>query len=97
MGTNQYTYAVGATQIIIGPSATITVAASEKQSKWLFKKFSGGSLAVVNGASQVASSGYMLGNSEAISFEGPAKFYLAASGATVTVHFMQSFTAGSSI
>lgn len=89
-----FTYCVGATQITIGLSATVEIKPEAGQSKWLYKKASGGSLAVVQGPSSVCSQGYLLGNNEAITYEGPATFYLAAAGATVVVHAMISYTEG---
>jgi len=94
MSSDFYTYSMGATQVIIGPSLTAEIKAPSHFHRWLFKKFAGGSLAIVSGISNVASQGYMMGDNEVISVYGPAKFYLAASGATVTVHIAHGHTAG---
>lgn len=93
--SRDFTYGVGATQIVVGLSATVEVKSSAGQSKWLFKRHMGGSLAIVAGPSFTSSQGYLMGPTEAITFEGPATFYLAAAGATVTVHALISLTEGS--
>lgn len=48
------------------------------------------------GASLVAlqGTGYLLGTSEVVSISGPARFYLMATGATVTCYLLKGLTAG---
>lgn len=94
-GSNFNVSTMGVTQISVGLSATIQVKAGARQNQWLFKKFSGGSLAVVSGASAISSSGYMMGDTEVMEIDGAATFYLAAAGSAVVVHMLIGQTAGS--
>lgn len=93
---------IGATKVIVGLSQIIRVTAGNYQCAETFKYFSGGSLEfvepVLSGASTAAASGwgtgYLLGTNEAINIEGPAAFYLAATGATVTAMLLSGRTQG---
>lgn len=48
------------------------------------------------GASLVAlqGTGYLFGSSEVVSVDGPARYYLMATGATVTCYLLKGLTAG---
>lgn len=96
MNPSLQTHSIGATLLVVGLSANLQVTPSAYQNKWVLRKFSGGSLAIVPGQSNIASEGYLMGDTEAVSIEGPASFYLAAVGATCTVQAMLGYTAGRS-
>lgn len=83
--SSQRTNSMGATILAIGLSATAEVTAPAGVNGYLFKKQGGGTLAVVNGASSITTQGYLVGDTEVVSVSGPAKFYLASAGTTVTV------------
>lgn len=87
----------GVTQIHVGLSQTVTVSPVPYQNGGFFKINAGaGTLAIVNGASAIFSAGYLVGATEVIPYQGPAKFFLAAAGATVTVGLVISYSAGMS-
>lgn len=95
MSSDLPSYGIGATQIPVGLSATVTVLPSAHQNGGFFKILSGGgTLAIVSGISAVASSGYFVGAGEAISISGPAIFYLAATGATMVVGWCPTLSQG---
>lgn len=85
---NARVYNFGATVISVGLSATVLVdmSAVAKALGGFFKIQGGaGTLAIVQGASNITTAGYLVGAAEVIELQGPAKFYLAAAGATMTV------------
>ncbi len=83
---NLRTHSLTVAQIEIGLSASVNVTGAAYQNGYIFKKFSGGTLAIVSGESAIASSGYIIGDNESINLDGPANFWLAAAGATCVVH-----------
>jgi hypothetical protein len=87
---SQRTHIVGVTQLHVGLSATIEVIAPARVNGYQFKYGSGGSLAIVEGASSISSAGYLMSTTEIQVIDGPAKFYLAAAGATCVVHMLFS-------
>lgn len=99
MSSDLPTYALGATLISVGLSATVRVVPPAGCNGGFFKIAvssvgNSGLLAIVQGISSIASQGYVLGDGEAISMSGPAIFYLAASGATTTVALCQTYSQG---
>lgn len=95
MSSDLPTYGMGSTQLSIGLSATVRVVPQAGQNGGFFKILSGGgTLAIVNGISSIASGGYIIASGEAISFSGPGVFYLAAAGATMTVGLCTNFSQG---
>lgn len=92
------TYQLGATQIIVGTGISLIVQVNPDRCRngGFFKRAigSGGTLAIVNGMGSTAANGYILGETEVVSFQGPALFFLAAMGATVTVAFVPSYNMG---
>ncbi len=88
------TYGMGGTQIPVGLSATVRVVPPLFCNGGFFKLVGGGTLAIVSGISALPAAGYLMGSGEAISMSGPASFYLAASGATATVHCVFTFSQG---
>lgn len=97
MSSDQPTYAMGATQLAIGITYTtgaIRITPPQYCNGWILKSLSGGSLAIVQGISNIASQGYLLGSGEAISAGGPAVFYLAAQGATAVAGCIFTYSQG---
>lgn len=98
-------YAMGSTRINIGLSQVIRVVPSAFQYAEQFRIVAGGSLEVVqpqfSGSSSAAGNawgtGYLVGASEIIQVRGPAAFYLAATGSTVTIHLLMGYTSGSTL
>ncbi len=101
------TFGLGGTKLIVGPGATLAlyVKAPPFASGQVLKYFTGGSLEIVNApeggtltAAQLATvglgAGYLMGNNEAFSIEGPARYYLMATGATVTAYLAFSLSSG---
>ena len=85
-GGNDRCYGFGATQISVGISATAKIIPPPGALGGFFHiQGAGGSCAIVNGASQVASTGYLMSTTEVVQMEGPATFYIAASGVTTVI------------
>lgn len=94
---NARVYNLGVTKVAVGLSATVLVdvSAMPKALGGFIKIFSGaGTLAVVQGASTIFSDGYLVGSAEVVELQGPAKFYLAAAGATMTVGLVVRYGQG---
>ncbi len=93
---------IGATRIPVGLSQVIRIKASEFQYSSTIKLFSGSSLELVapqlSGTSTAAGNawgfGYLIGNSETLSWDGSPAIYLAATGATAVVHMTIGYTFG---
>jgi hypothetical protein len=93
---------LGGTQIAVGLSQVIRIQSSAFQHSNTLKIFSGGSLEIVapqlSGTSTAAGNawgkGYMLGSAEAVTWDGAAAFYLAATGSTVVAHMLVGYTQG---
>lgn len=85
---NSRVYNLGATQAVVGLSATVVVELQKVPyaiGGWL-KIYSGaGTLSIVSGPSNIVSQGVLIGATDTFEIEGPAKFYLAAAAATMTV------------
>lgn len=95
MSSDLPTYAVGATLLTVGLSQTVRVIPPAGSNGAFFKIASGGgSLALVQGISSIVTQGYVIAGGEAISMSGPAVFFLAASGATMTVALCQTYSQG---
>jgi hypothetical protein len=99
------TMSMGATRIPVGLSAIIKVAPVSTQANAIMKIFSGGGTleivqvpAALTGSSAVGwGIGYPVGANEIITLGGPAHFYLAATGATMTIALGYAFSAGATI
>ncbi len=101
---NQNEVAVyGATRFAIGTSTIVRVVAGDHVVSGNLRILAaGGTLEIVepalSGSSTAAASGwgtgYAVGASEIISFYGPASFYFATTGATMTIGMMLGRTAG---
>ena len=94
MGTDLRDHLLSGEQIIVGLSATVQVVAGRGQQSGSIEKAAGqtGSLFLVNGISAVAGAEIKAGR--ALNFSGPAQFFLSAQGATVTVNYFRSYSAG---
>ncbi len=94
MSTDFRTFVMGATLLNVGLSATVRVVPPAGSNGGFFKISSGGTLAIVQGISSISTAGYFVAAGEAISWTGPAVFFLAAAGATVSVALCQTYSQG---
>jgi len=95
--SSQYTnsYVLGATIGVVGLSSILQVNPPLGANGGFFKILSGGSLAIAPGLSSPGFWGatlYPVGANEIISFNGPARFFLAASSATTIVSIAYSYS-----
>lgn len=91
------TYKLGATVISFGTSTAIQIFPSAGVNGWSFKKQAGATLAIVSGTGFSAAQGYIMADTEVMNISGPATFFLAAGGATVTVAFVMKYSSGTSL
>lgn len=92
------TYQVGTTLVVVGLSATVQYVPSKNVNGMVVKiAAGGGTLCLVQGLSSISSAGYPIGSTEAFSVAGPATFFLAAAGATMTAAVAVSYSAGYSL
>ena len=97
MSANERVYGLGVSHIVVGLSATVeTKPGPGVLSGFLSIHAGGGTLAIVNGASNISTEGYLVKANERVQLQGPAKFYLAAAGATMTASFVRRFSQGAS-
>lgn len=99
-------FALGTTQIIVPPGATqaVLLTGIAAQNSMLLKYGSGGTLYILGVSEGVtltaaelvtnASSHYLVGASETLSIDGPARFYLLSLSATTTVYSIRGKTQG---
>lgn len=97
MSANEKTYQLGATIISFGTSTAIQIYPGRGLNAWSFKKLSGATLAIVQGTGFSAAQGYIMGDTEVFNVSGPATFFLAAGGATVTVGLVMGYSNGYSL
>lgn len=105
MATQSDVYSAGSTRISVGLSAIIKVTPLQYQQLSQLKIFSGGgTLEVVPTPIALSGSsaagwglGYPVGASEVVTMNGPAVFYLAATGATMVAALLVGLTAGATI
>ncbi len=98
--SSQYTntYALGSTNMVVGLSSIAQFVPPNYCNGVFFKKLSGGTLALASGLSQVfGASMYIMGETEIVNLTGPARFFLAAAGATTVVGVGLSFSDGVSL
>lgn len=96
---------IGATQFAVGLSQVIRVSPSAFQYAGTLQWLSGGTLELVppqfSGISSQAGNawgkGKQISTTESYAISGPATFYLAATGATVTAMMTLGYTSGASI
>jgi hypothetical protein len=99
MSTSSYdsVFALGATRVIVPVGATLAVLMTPVagQNSILLKYFSGGTCEIIGctlgqtlsaaDLSSASGSGYLLGSSEILQIDGPARYYLSSTGATTTL------------
>jgi hypothetical protein len=98
-------HVLGATRIPVGLSAIVRVLPSAYQYAECYKILSGaGTLEIVSPPPALSGSsaagwgqGYPIGASEVQNIGGPAAFYLAATGATMTIAMIIGRTAGATV
>lgn len=102
--SQQFTYGFGVTQIAVGTggAANVRISPPNYVNGMLLKYLSGGSLCIVsNGISGSPGAsgalGYILGTTEVVSTEGPASFFLAASGTTAIAQIAWKLSGGNSM
>lgn len=95
-GGNYKADLIGVTQLAVGLSATLEVNMPAYTWDAKFRVLSGGTLALVNGASAISTSGYAILSGAEFETYGASKFYLAAAGATAVVQVVFFKSPGSS-
>jgi hypothetical protein len=95
--SNQFSYLYGQTNITIGTGLTVQVFPPRTCNAVVFGWQSGGSLAIVNSIGATAGTGFVLTTTERMSCDGPAGFFLAASGATAVAGVLFKYSAGYSL
>jgi hypothetical protein len=91
-------YLVGVSHIVVGLSQTVKVVPrAGVLSGFVSITAGGGTLALVNGISAISTAGFRVSATDRIEMEGPATFYLAAAGATMTAAYVMRYTAGASL
>ena len=104
MSTQNELLAIGATRIAVGMSSIIKCSPTAYSFGINLKILSGGgTLEIVSSppsltgaSSAVHGTGYPVGASESVTFDGPATFYLLATGATMVCTVLLGRTAGAS-
>jgi hypothetical protein len=95
---NSRSYLMGVSLIVVGLSATVSVVPREGVlGGFISIKSGGGTLSLVNGASAISSDGYNVSATDRVEFNGPAKFFLAAAGATMTAAYVMRYSAGATL
>lgn len=95
---NSRAYLMGVSLIVVGLSATVEVKPKAGVlSGFVSLKSGGGTLAIVNGASAIAANGFNISSTDRIEMQGPATFYLAAAGATMTAAYVMRYSAGATL
>lgn len=101
--SQQFTYGFGVTQVPVGTggAANVRIVPPQYANGMFLKYLSGGTLAIVsNGLSgspgASAALGYILSTTDVISIEGPASFFLAASGTTAIAQIAFKLSSGMS-
>ena len=92
---NTDTYFMGATHVVIATGNTgVAVVPGAGVNGGFFKSLSGGTVSLVQTLTTHGASGYAVGAAEVVSFSGPARFFLAAPGATAIVQLVYSTSPG---
>jgi hypothetical protein len=81
---------MGATQITVGISAITQFIPSRWINGVQLRKISGGTLSIIQGPTYTA--GYVVGDTEALSIQGPAVFFMAAAGSPVVVGALLNYS-----
>jgi hypothetical protein len=87
---------IGMTTMSVGLSAMVAFTPPERMVSGQFKILAGGgTLGIANTSSGAGSANsYLVGASEIVELNGPAKFFLGATGATMTVGVMIRYSSG---
>lgn len=95
--SNMQAHLIGVTNIVVGLSQTVEVTPPAGTVNGFITIAAGGATCeVVNGVSNVVGEGHYLRANERMELEGPAQFWLAAAGATMTISLVTRKSAGSS-
>lgn len=107
MATQAEVNGLGSTRVIVPPGATLAVVVNPVAGgcNQRLKYLSGGSLEIFNcpvgttapGGSLVAlatAGGYLMSTTEIVEIDGPARYYLMATGATAIAALVYGLTAG---
>lgn len=99
-------YGLVTQRLAIPPGATqaVLMVPEPGQNSLLLKYFSGGTLEIIGVTAGVtltaaqlvtaSGTGYLIGTSEILSLDGPARFYLSSLGATSVLHVITGRSAG---
>lgn len=97
---------LGSTVMIIAPGATnaLLVIPPAGEVSSLIKYGAGGSMELVQSQAGVTltgsslvpliGTGYLMGTTETVNIDGPARYYIVATGATVTAYHLTGFSSG---
>lgn len=90
------TYFIGSTLVVVPTGITATAVNPGPYVQGGFFKITAGAgtLAIVQTQGTSYSLGYPVGASEVVSFSGPARFFLSAATATMTVALASSYSQG---
>ena len=100
-------FSLGGTLVVVGLSALVKIGPTKNLINQCIKMQSGGGtleivplgqVIALSGSSAIGwGTGYPIGANEIISIGGPAIYYLAATGATMTAAILDSYSAGLSL
>ena len=93
-GSNFNTSIVGVTNFYIVAATPTLIKAGANENQFLVKKFSGAVEYLKSVCPKAMADGYIIGDAETVTFDGPAQFYLSATGVSTLVHMVISKTAG---
>lgn len=97
---NDATYQLGITLLTITAGATptqIQIGSYPCANGCFFRKLSGGTLAITNGYGASTANSYILADTETVTLNGPARFYLASAGTNVVVGLAVRYSYGASL
>lgn len=88
-------YYLGASHLVVGASSVQEFNAGSFESGFVLQRVgTSGTVEITLGTSFGVGTGRVIGNYDNIVCNGPATFYLAASGITQTVSILKSYSAG---
>lgn len=94
----QFVYGLGQTQMAIPALSVVQVIPPKACNGVYFGYISGGSLSIMNDAgSSGGLGGFLLGTTERMNIDGPATFFLAATGATAVCGIVFKKSSGYSL
>ena len=104
--SDRFAFGLVGERLILAPGSTLAVFMDPVagQGNWKVKYLSGGTLEIVGASlgstlsqaslAGLSGSGYLMGATEALDIDGPARFYLMAHGATTFVTLLREKTSG---